>query len=379
MKVQLLFFCTVLFSAMLMSTGCTDRKVQSKKNDIVVDTIAMQPTQAYRWIDTFGLTEGAQEVEVRAQVSGILRKLNFTEGEAVKAGQTLFEIEKEPYEAALNEARAQTNQAITNLNKAKRDAKRAQTLIKVNAISRQEYDDAISSLENAKSVLVIAQAAQQKAEIDLSHATVPAPVDGIAGKSEVNVGSLVANSTTLLTTITQPSDLRVSFAIGDRDLANSTFSRDSRVLVFGPNNEQPIEAKLYFISQQVDSQRGTVRMRAKLPEGTQLWPGQYVEVRIMSGLIEQAYVVPQGVVRQKPDGTYAVYVYENGLAREREVRVSHWEGKNWVLIDGLKPGDLVISNHILRLRDKTPVKLHAPELGENEKEKQIPKTSHPAS
>ena len=357
MRINLLVVCSILLGASLVSVGCSDQKTQNKRLDIVVNTITMKPQQAYRWVDTFGLTEGVNQVEVRSQVSGILRQLNFTEGESVKVGQALFEIEKEPYLAALNEAQALTNQSITNLNKAQRDVKRAQALIKANAISRQDYDNAISELEKAQSALDVAKAKQKKAEIDLSHATVPAPVDGIAGKSEVNIGSLVSDSTTLLTTITQPSDLRVSFAIGDRDLVNASFSRNSRVLVFSPDGKPPIEAKLDFISQQVDSQRGTLRMRAKLPEGTHLWPGQYVEIRVMAGIIEEAYVVPQGVVRQKPDGTYAVYVYENGLAREREVSVSHWEGENWILTAGLKQGDQVISNQILRLRDKTPVKL----------------------
>ena len=357
MWIRTLILCLTLTGIVTLTTACSDQKKVNKNTAVVVQIQQAQPQEAYRWIDTFGQTEGAQEVEVRAQVSGIMRKLNFSEGEAVKAGQTLFEIEKEPYEAALRQARAQTQQAQTTLNKAQRDAKRAQALIKVNAISRQEFDDFISALESAKSALAVVQAAQQKAEIDLSHANVPAPVDGVAGKSEVNVGSLVSSGTTLLTTITQPSDLRVTFAISDKDLSSAELSKKNKVLVFAPNAKTPIEAQLDFIGQQVDANRGTIRMRAKLPQGTQLWPGQYVEVRVMSGIIKNAFVVPQGVVRQKPDGTYAVYIYQDGMAREREVFVSHWEGKNWVLTGGLSQGDQVIVNQILRLRDKAPVKL----------------------
>lgn len=357
MWIRTLILCATLTGMVTLTTACSDQKKANRNSTIVVRTQQVQPQEAYRWIDTFGQTEGAQEVEVRAQVSGIMRKLNFREGEAVKAGQTLFEIEKEPYEAALRQARAQTQQAQTTLNKAQRDAKRAQALIKVNAISRQEFDDFISALESAKSALAVAQAAQQKAEIDLSHANVPASVDGVAGKSEVNVGSLVSSGTTLLTTITQPSDLRVTFAISDKDLSTAELSKKNKVLVFAPAAKTPIEAQLDFIGQQVDADRGTIRMRAKLPQGTRLWPGQYVEVRMMVGTIENAFVVPQGVVRQKPDGTYAVYIYQDGMAREREVFVSHWEGKNWVLTGGLSQGDKVIVNQILRLRDKTPVKL----------------------
>lgn len=362
MRISTLFLCATLAGSLVMVSGCSDQKNSNKRTELEVETMVVQPQLAYRWVETFGQTEGAQEVEVRAQVGGILRKLHFTEGEAVKAGQTLFEIETEPYEAALRQAQAQTQQAKTNLSKARRDAKRAQELIKVQAISRQNHDDAISELENAKSALALANAVQVKAEIDLSHAKVPAPVDGIAGKSEVNIGSLISSGTTLLTSITQPGDLRVTFAVSDQDLAQASLTRDSQVQVMVPGNKEPKTAKLDFISQQVDADRGTVRMRAKLDPNTGLWPGQYVEVRLMVGTIKDAYVVPQGIIRQKSDGTYAVYVLENGMAREREVFVSHWEGKDWVLTGGLKPGDTVITNQILRLRDRTPVKTKSEDI-----------------
>lgn len=331
--------------------GCGDKKGPVERPPIEVSTLTATPTTAFRWVDTFGQTEGAKEVEVRAQVSGVLRKLNFKEGELVKAGQTLFEIEKDPYEAQLRQARAQTQQAKTELIKAQRDAKRASELIKVNAVSRQEYDDAQSALALAKSALALAQAQEQNAEIDLSHAMVPAPVDGIAGKSEVNVGALITSGTTLLTSITQPDSLRVSFAIGDKTLLGSKLTKDNLVRVFLPDSKEFIPAKLDYISQQVDADRGTLRLRAILPPTDKFLPGQYVQVRLMMGEYKEAYLVPQGIVRQKSDGTYAVYVMEEGTARERGVTLGNWEGKDWIVTGGLKSGDKVITNQILRLRE----------------------------
>ena len=332
-------------------TGCNNKKGPVERPPVEVSTLTAVPTTTFRWVDTFGQTEGAEEVEVRAQVSGVLRKLNFKEGEFVKAGQTLFEIEKDPYEAQLRQARAQTQQAKTELVKAQRDAKRASELIKVNAVSRQEYDDAQSSLSVARSALALAQAQEQNAEIDLSHAMVPAPVDGIAGKSEVNVGALITSGTTLLTSITQPNALRVSFAIGDKALQGSKLTKDNLVRVFLPDSKEFLPAKLDYISQQVDADRGTLRLRAILPPTDKFLPGQYVQVRIMMGEYKDAYLVPQGIVRQKSDGTYAVYVIEEGVARERGVTLGNWEGKDWIVTGGLKPGDKVITNQILRLRE----------------------------
>lgn len=344
-----------LACALFLLSGCSDRRQTVERPPLQVGTIVATPISTYRWAETFGQTEGVEEVEVRSQVSGVLRALHFKEGEWVKAGDTLFEIEKEPYEAALIQAQAQAKQAQANLVKAQRDYRRASELIKVNAISRQEFDDAKTSLDVAASELALAKAQQTNAQINLEHALVPAPVDGIAGKSEVNVGSLVSAETTLLTSITQPDTLRVAFSVSDSSLAGATLTKDNIVQVYVPGAKTPLIARLDYIGRQIDADRGTLRLRAVLPKTDQLLPGQYVEVRLMLGRLEKVFSLPQGVIRQRPDGTYSVYVLQDGLAREREVTLAHWEGSNWIITSGLKPGEEVISNQILRLRDKLKV------------------------
>lgn len=344
-----------LACALFLLSGCSDRRQTVERPPLQVGTIVATPISTYRWAETFGQTEGVEEVEVRSQVSGVLRALHFKEGEWVKAGDTLFEIEKEPYEAALIQAQAQAKQAQVNLVKAQRDYRRASELIKVNAISRQEFDDAKTSLDVAASELALAKAQQTNAQINLEHALVPAPVDGIAGKSEVNVGSLVSAETTLLTSITQPDTLRVAFSVSDSSLAGATLTKDNIVQVYVPGAKTPLIAHLDYIGRQIDADRGTLRLRAVLPKTDQLLPGQYVEVRLMLGRLENVFSLPQGVIRQRPDGTYSVYVLQDGLAREREVTLAHWEGSNWIVTSGLKPGEEVISNQILRLRDKLKV------------------------
>ena len=344
-----------LACALFLLSGCSDRRQTVERPPLQVGTIFATPISTYRWAETFGQTEGVEEVEVRSQVGGVLRALHFKEGEWVKAGDTLFEIEKEPYEAALIQAQAQAKQAQANLVKAQRNYRRASELIKVNAISRQEFDDAKTSLDVAASELALAKAQQTNAQINLEHALVPAPVDGIAGKSEVNVGSLVSAETTLLTSITQPDTLRVAFSVSDSSLAGATLTKDNIVQVYVPGAKTPLIARLDYIGRQIDADRGTLRLRAVLPKTDQLLPGQYVEVRLMLGRLEKVFSLPQGVIRQRPDGTYSVYVLQDGLAREREVTLAHWEGSNWIVTSGLKPGEEVISNQILRLRDKLKV------------------------
>ena len=147
-------------------------------------------------------------------------------------------------------------------------------------------------------------------------------------------------------------------------MSNAKLTKDNLVRVFYPNSKEFIPARLDYIAGQVDADRGTLRLRAVLPETDRLWPGQYVSVRIMMGEHKNAFLVPQGIVKQKADGTYAVYVYDNGVARERSVLLGNWEGarersvllgnwegKDWVVTSGLKAGDEVIVNQIMRLRD----------------------------
>ena len=335
--------------------GCGDKPKKVERKPVAVAVMPAQATDTYRWIETYGQTEGAQEIEVRAQVGGILRQLNFKEGSFVKKGDTLFELEKEPYEAALAQAKAQTAQAQTTLDQTLRDWRRAQKLIKADAISQQEFDKAKNDYLNAKSSLMSAKAKQTSAQLDLDRSRVPAPVDGVAGRAEVNVGSLVSANSTLLTKITQPDTLRVVFTISDRYLQTAELALNNPVQIFVNGSKEPIEAKLDYIGQQVDAKQGALRLRAEVPKTDKLWSGQYVEVRVMVGHLKNIFKVPQGVIRQRADGTYSVYVNDKGTVKEKPVTLAHWEGRDWVVTGGLTAGDEVIVDNLLRLRDRMKI------------------------
>ena len=335
--------------------GCGDGPKKVERKPVAVSVMPVQATESYRWIETYGQTEGAQEIEVRPQVSGLLRKLNFKEGSVVKAGDTLFEIEREPFEAALAQAKAQTQQAQTKLDQTLRDWRRAQKLIKADAMSQQEFDNAKNEYLNAKSALASAVAKEKTAQLDLNRSQVPAPVDGVAGRAEVNVGSLVSSNSTLLTKITQPDTLRVVFSISDSHLQTAELALNNPVQIFVNGSKEPIQAKLDYIGQQVDPKQGALRLRAEVPKTEKLWSGQYVEVRVMVGHLKNIFMVPQGVIRQRADGTYSVFVNDKGTVKEQLVTLAHWEGRDWVVTSGLKVGDEVIVDNLLRLRDRMKI------------------------
>ncbi|HAW44994.1 MAG TPA: hypothetical protein DCW60_01405 [Sutterella sp.] len=316
-----------------------------------VSTVVATSVDTPRYIDTFGETSGLRQVDVYAQVSGILKTFSFAEGATVRAGDILFEIEKEPYEAALNEARATVAQAKATLKKATNDFERAKKLVRVEAISRSDYDASVAALMQARATLAAAQAKEKTAQNQLNHAVIRAPVDGTTGKSEVNPGGLVTAYSTLLTTVTQPGALRVDFSVSDTDFAKATFRKDSSVTVFFDNGKKSVSGHLDYISSKVDSATATVKLRASLDPAKGLWPGQYVAVRVEAELLKNVFRVPQKAVKQKPDGTYAIYVAKDGKAREKIVTLSHWEGADWIVTSGLAAGEAVIVDQMLAISD----------------------------
>ena len=296
-------------------SGCKSKQNAAPAAEpLPVKTVAVHAADEPRWIEMLGQAEGGAEVEVRAQVSGILKRLNYQEGDFVKAGDVLFEIEDAPFKARLDSARSTRKQYADELAQAERELKRTSTLYKTGAASR----------------------------------------------ASLNPGSLIDASSSLLATITQHDDVRITFAPSDRDLGESKVTLESAVRVFTKNGKE-IPAKLDYVAKSLDPSVGTRLMRAALSADHPVIPGEFVTVRLMVDVDKQAYRVPQKAVMQRPDGTYCVYVAADGKARLRTVTVGLWEGTDWIVRSGLKDGDLIITNQLLRLQEGSPIRLSANE------------------
>lgn len=353
----LFWIVAVLFMGMI--SGCQDQASPSVKTPPTVSVISMTPTKSALWVNTYGQTQGIGEIELRSQVSGVLERLEFSEGERVRVGQVLFRLDPEPFKAALEQAQAEYQLKRTELDQAKRDWERAKALIDVKAVSRKDYEEARTQYLSAQAALKQARAKENLARVNLQHCTITAPVDGVIGQSALHVGSLINQQTTLLGVLTQPESLRVHFAVADTQLIGRKIQLDYPVFVSLSDKQIEVPATLDYIASRVDPKLGTLAFRAKITDAHSFFPGQFVSVRLMLGALNQVYKVPQKAVRQKPDGTYAVFIYQDGKAHERAVKVSHWEGKDWVITNGLKPKDEVIIDQQLRLRDQLKVKKHS--------------------
>jgi membrane fusion protein (multidrug efflux system) len=319
-----------------------------------VTVLEVQPQRVPSSIEVMAQTEGARETEVRARVGGILVKRLYQEGETVKAGQPLFQIDRSSYEIALAEARAKADQTA-------REMKRLKSLIEAKAISQKEYDDATSSH-------AIAQAALHQAELNLSWTTVTAPVSGTTGRAAKSEGNLIsAGADSLLTAIYQVNPLWVRFSLGESDLAKFPNGRLTSKNVTGielvlPNGQTYTKAgKLNFLAGNIDVTLGTQQLRAEFDNSDNLLlPGQFVRIRILTGERDGVFLVPQPAIIQTEQGPIVMLAGAEDKVAPRPVQLGEWHGKDWIVLGGLKAGDKVIVDNLMKLRPGAPVAPHPP-------------------
>lgn len=344
------FIISALIGA-LGAAGCSGDKQAGgppKQGPMPVTVIEMQPQKVPTSIEIMAQTEGARETEVRARVGGILLKRLYQEGDAVKAGQPLFQIDRAPYEIALAEAKAKAEQTA-------REASRLKGLAEAKAIAQKDYDDAVSA--NA-----MAQAALRQAELNLSWTTVTAPVAGTTGRAIKSDGNLISTADSLLTSIYQTNPIWVRFSLGESDLAKFPNGRMTQKDIKGvelvmPNGQvYEKRGKLNFLATNIDTTLGTQQLRAEFDNaGGQLLPGQFVRVRILTGERDGVFLVPQSAVLQTEQGTLVMTAGPEDKVAPRPVKAGEWYGKDWVILGGLNAGDKVIVDNLIKLRPGAPV------------------------
>lgn len=318
-------------------------------------------------VEAVGQTEGSKEVEVRARAAGILTKKLFNEGDTVKAGATLFSIDRIPYENALAQARAVLAVDRANLEKSQREAVRLKPLAEQKAISQKEYDDARTAVKAARASFMASTARVRDAELNLSYTSVTAPIDGVTGRAQRSEGSLVApgNESGLLTTISvnDPIWVRFSFSESEALKLRKAASEAEVKLVLSDGTEYEAAGKLNFAASTVDKKTGTVALRAVFPNPSLvLLPGQFVNVRVVTGERE-AYLVPQSALFQNDQGKLLFTVSPDNKVAPRPVETAGWLGHDWVVTKGVAAGDKIIIDNLMKLRPGAPVAPHAPGQG----------------
>jgi membrane fusion protein (multidrug efflux system) len=318
-------------------------------------------------------TAGYREVQVRAQVSGILQERTYQEGSGVQKDQLLFRIDPRPYQAALARAKGALAQEQARFRQTERDLKRIRELQKKGFASESELDNAVSNFEQSKANIEAAQAEVQSRQIDLDYTTVKAPITGITSKESVSEGSLIVAgdpSASLLTQITQLDPIFVNFAYPDaeaerlrRELSEGSLvppaSGKLNVEVqFGDGSAYPVEGEVDFTDSLIDRGTGTVSARGVVPNPEQkLLPGQFVRVLVKGLTRPDAITVPERAVAQGPRGTFVYVVDEQGIARMRQVGTGDTAGGRWLITSGVSEGDRVVVDGLAKVRPDSPVQV----------------------
>jgi len=344
-------------------TACSDNgkpnAAAQARPPMPVTVKTMQPQTIPAFIEVVAQTEGARETEVRARVSGILEKQLYQEGENVKAGQPLFQIERTRYEIALASAQASADLAS-------REVKRLKGLLSQRAVSRRDYDNAVSN--NA-----IAQANLRQANLNLSWTTVTAPVAGTTGRAQVSIGTLLRDgSDTLLTSIYQLNPIWVRFSLAESDVAKlpdkrlTTSSISGVELLLPDGSVYPQKGHLNFLGSTIDPKTGTQQLRAEFAnDNGRLLPGQFVRARLLLEDRKGVFLVPQSAVLQTDKGRLVMLAGEGDKVTPRPVQTAEWYGSDWIITSGLQAGDKVIIDNLIKLR---PGMVVAPKaLGEQPK------------
>ena len=316
-----------------------------------------------------GRTSAFLVADVRPQVSGIIQKRLFQEGALVRKGQALYQIDPATYRASLASAQAGMAQAEAALGSAKLKADRYKDLVAINAVSRQDNDDAQAAFQQARANVAAQAAAVQQARINLEYTRVLAPITGRVGKSSVTPGALVtASQATALATVQDLGQIYVDVtqSAADliklrRDLAQGQLGRSGGAdvtLILDDGSTYPIMGKLQFSDVTVDPGTGSVGLRAVFPNPTGvLLPGLYVRARLSKAIAPAAILVPQAAVSRDANGEATVLMVDAGdKVASRVIAVSQTVGDSWLATSGVKPGERVIVEGLQKVRPGAPVK-----------------------
>lgn len=322
-----------------------------------VSVITVQPQTVIINTELPGRTAPVLIAEVRPQVTGLVRSRNFVEGNEVKAGELLYEIDPATYRASADNAEAALVKAQANLQSTRLKAERYQELVAIKAVSQQDNDDAAASLQQAEADVAAARASLQTARINLAYTRITSPISGRIGKSSVTAGALItANQTTALATVqkldpiyvdvTQSSAavLRLKRALAQGDLSAATGNAVRVGLLLEDGSRYPLEGKLQFSDVTVDPNTGAITLRAEFPNPKrELLPGMYVRAVVEEGSKHGALLVPQQAVTRDPSGKPLAYVVTADSKLEpRALQTERAIADRWLVSSGLKAGDRLV-------------------------------------
>lgn len=355
-------------AALVFVAGC--RKDQTNKPApvplVVVTTVSQTNVPVYHeWI---GSLDGLVNAEIRAQVTGYLISQDYREGDIIKKGDRLFEIDPRPFRAVRDQAKGRLSEAQARLGKTELDVKRYAPLVKDRAISQEEYDDAVQANLEAQATIVAAQAQVEQAELNLEFTKITSPIDGIASIAKAQIGNLVGPATGELTTVSTVDPIKVYFNVTEQAYINfaKNFEGESGrlarlrqlpiELILADGSIYPKEGQIYAVDRSIGATTGALRVEALFPNPTHsLRPGEFARVRLKFDVLQDALLVPQRAVSELQGAHQVALVDAENKAHIVPVQVGERTGQMWVISEGLHAGDRVIVEGLQKVREGTAV------------------------
>src|SRR5881392_3501203 len=357
-----------LLISISFSTACSRKPAQVAPDAPEVLVTTVTPQDVPRVLERVATLDGFINANINAQVQGYIVSRDYQEGGVVKKGDLLFKIDSRPFEAALAQAKGTLAKDKANQVKADADEKRALDLFKKKVISDQERDTAIAAAGSSRANVEADQAAVQQAELNLGYTKVAAPIDGMAGFANSQVGDLVGPTTGPLTTVSQLDPIKAVVAAGERPFTDfvsrhpdpkerNEYVKTLDVDLFLGNGElYPKKGKFYALDRSLDPKTGSIRYYVTFPNpGNILRPGQFGKVRFVADMKKGAMVIPQEAVNELQGNFQIAVVDQDNKVSIRPVKMGERIGAMWEVTEGLKPGDKVVVEGLQKAREGSTV------------------------
>jgi membrane fusion protein (multidrug efflux system) len=353
----------MLACALAMASCGREHEAEVPAVEVLVTEVIQRDVPVYgEWVGTL---DGFINAQIRAKVQGYLLSKPYQEGSLVKEGEVLFQLDPRQYRAALDQAKADLAQAQAILIRGEQNVARYRPLVAKGAVSQKELDDAIQTTEASRAAVDAARAGVENAKLNLEWTTVRSPITGIAGIAQAQIGDLIA-PTTLMTTVSQLDPVKVYFPVSEQEylaLAERASAASDQprgkvplelILADGSRYEHP--GKVTAVNREVAVQTGSLQVQAVFPNpDNRLRPGGYARIRATTDLRPNAAVVPQRAV-QEVQGNYQVAVVgKDDTVEIRSVEVGPKSGGEWVLEQGVRPGERVVTEGVQKVRNGTKV------------------------
>jgi RND family efflux transporter MFP subunit len=358
-----------LLILILFAVGCSRKPAQTGPvaPEVLVTTVA--PRDVPRVLERVATLDGFINANINAQVQGYIVSRDYKEGSIVKKGDLLFQIDPRPFEAALAQAKGTQAKDQANWAKADADQKRAIDLFNKKVISDQERDTAIAAAGSSKANVEADEAAVKQADLNLGYTKIIAPIDGLAGFANNQVGDLVGPAATSpLTTVSQIDPIKANVTVGESAFTDffsrypDTVQREALLkridfdLILGDGKVYPRKGKFYALDRNLDPKTGSIHYYVTFPNpDAMLRPGQYGKVRFVPDTVQNALVVPQEAVTELQGNFQVAVVDQNNKVSIRPVKTGERIGTMWQITDGLKPGDKVVVQGVQKAREGSPV------------------------